>query len=51
MWRKDIEADYEDAEGRFTGRIRGVDETGRLQIERADGTVSLYSLREVKFIL
>ena len=51
MWRKDLEADYQDANGRFTGIIRGCDDMGRLQIERPDGSVSCYAFREVSFIL
>lgn len=51
MWRKDKQAEYQDKDGRFTGVIRGCDDTGCLQIERADGTVSTYAFREVKFIL
>ena len=51
MWRKDKQAEYQDKDGQFTGTIRGCDDTGRLRIEREDGTVSTYAFREVKFIL
>ena len=51
MWRKDREAEYQDANGRFTGTIRGCDEMGCLQIERPDGTLSTYAFREVSFLL
>ena len=51
MWRKDTPADFRDEQGRFTGTIRGCDDMGCLQIERPDGTLSVYAFREVSFVL
>lgn len=51
LWRKDLPAAYRDAQGEFVGTIRGCDDLGCLQIEREDGTMSVYAFREVSFVL
>lgn len=40
---------YTDKDGQFTGRIIGVELSGRLVIEREDGKINSYDLKEVKF--
>lgn len=42
--------DLEDANGRFSGQILGVDQHGRLQVE-VEQSLRTYSLKEVKFLL
>lgn len=49
LWRKDEWAEYEDENGRFTGRILDTDLSGKLMVERKDG-VRAYDLKEVKFV-
>lgn len=41
--------EYEDAEGRFRAHIAGVEPTGRLLLQRTDGTERRYEFKEVKF--
>jgi BirA family transcriptional regulator, biotin operon repressor / biotin---[acetyl-CoA-carboxylase] ligase len=42
---------YRDASGPFTGRISDLSFSGRLLIERSNGTISEYSYKEVDFIV
>ncbi len=43
-------AAFKDKEGEYTGRITGVDNYGRLQVEMQDGPEKLYNFKEVEFI-
>lgn len=49
MWRKEGYHPYCDADGNFMAKIAGVDmHTGRLSLEREDGTIRKYYFKEVK---
>ncbi|GGZ26456.1 biotin--[acetyl-CoA-carboxylase] ligase [Echinicola pacifica] len=50
LYRKDIWCKYEDEQGAFEGIIQGVDEDGRLIIEKKDLSINFYNIKEVKFI-
>jgi BirA family biotin operon repressor/biotin-[acetyl-CoA-carboxylase] ligase len=41
---------FTDSTGDFSGYIRGINESGQLQIEKDSGTVSTYSFKEVHFL-
>lgn len=43
--------EYADAEGRFRASILDVERTGRLLLQRTDGTVRRYGFKEVKFVI
>lgn len=40
---------YTDVEGKFTGRIIGVERSGRLLLEKEDGKIYSYDLKEIRF--
>jgi BirA family transcriptional regulator, biotin operon repressor / biotin---[acetyl-CoA-carboxylase] ligase len=42
---------FRDKSGAFTGRIKSVTDHGRLKIEKKSGNISLYSYKEIEFIL
>lgn len=42
---------FADAEGSFTGIIRGINENGELQIEKESGRIQSYSFKEVTFLI
>jgi BirA family transcriptional regulator, biotin operon repressor / biotin---[acetyl-CoA-carboxylase] ligase len=44
------DAHYRDAEGVFKGKIIGVNQSGRLLIEREGGIVSTYAFKEVEYL-
>jgi len=52
MWRRDGFHLYSDAQGSFMARIADVDcATGRISLEREDGTISCYFFKEVSAII
>ncbi len=52
LYRKGILASFGSEDGAtFQGKIAGVDEIGRLVIEREHGQMQKFSFREVKFII
>jgi BirA family biotin operon repressor/biotin-[acetyl-CoA-carboxylase] ligase len=34
----------------FEGRIKGIDENGKIKIEKKDGSINFYGLKEVSFL-
>ena len=50
MYRLNILAPFEDDKGEFQGTIRGIDDFGRLLIEKNENTVE-YNFKEVKYLL
>lgn len=50
MYRMGVWCDFSDQSGVFQGKIRGIDENGKLEIEREGGSV-FYDLKEVKFLI
>jgi BirA family biotin operon repressor/biotin-[acetyl-CoA-carboxylase] ligase len=42
---------YEDVQGRFIGKIKDVDEEGRLLISKEGGKEERYMIKELKFII
>jgi BirA family biotin operon repressor/biotin-[acetyl-CoA-carboxylase] ligase len=42
---------YRDQSGLFTGRIKSITNNGNLKIEKSSGKISIYSFKEVDFIL
>jgi len=42
---------FRDPSGLYTGRIKSVTDSGRLQIEKRSGNISVYAFKEVDFIL
>lgn len=51
LYRRDQWHKYQDQAEIFTGRILKVSDTGRLIIEREDGTLNEYDFKEVEFLL
>jgi BirA family transcriptional regulator, biotin operon repressor / biotin---[acetyl-CoA-carboxylase] ligase len=51
LFRMDEWAPYRAGEEEFEGKITGVDEIGRLVIEKRDGTKQQFHLKEVEFII
>ncbi len=51
LYRLNEWSDYNDSAGKFTGRIISVSENGKLLIEKKPGNISVYSFKEVDFIL
>ena len=49
LYRRDLWAHYSDENGDFEGRILGVDQIGRLQIETRLGKINRYHFKEVTF--
>ena len=49
LYRRDLWAHYSDENGDFEGRILGVDQIGRLQIETRLGKINRYQFKEVTF--
>ncbi len=49
LYLQGIWATYSDEKGEFEGRILGVDQIGRLQIETGSGKVNCYHFKEVEF--
>lgn len=50
MYRYNVQADFVDEQGFFTGKITGVDEQGKLMIELKNGALRKYEPKQVKFI-
>jgi BirA family biotin operon repressor/biotin-[acetyl-CoA-carboxylase] ligase len=50
QYRNDGFYPYEDAGGRFEARLREIEPSGHLLLERRDGAVSRYAFREVRYI-
>ena len=50
LYRRNEEHLYEDGTGRFTATLTGVDEQGRLLLQR-DGGLRAYSFKEVRFVI
>ncbi|UCS91521.1 biotin--[acetyl-CoA-carboxylase] ligase [Echinicola marina] len=50
LYLKDVWSRYEDIDGRFTGRIVGVSDEGKLLIEKNNRDLNHYVFKEVKFI-
>lgn len=50
LWLWQTPAPFEDKEGKFTGRITGIDQWGRLLIQKEDGTLQHYQHKEVSFL-
>ncbi len=51
LFQKGLWGSYSDAKGSFEGKIRAVDNFGRLQIEDRKGSIRLYGFKEIKFEL
>jgi len=51
LFRMNEWAPYRDGEEEFEGKITGVDEIGRLVIEKRDGTKQQFHLKEVEFMI
>ena len=52
MFRKDTKANYALADGtKFSGTIRGIEESGKLSIEKVDGQLVRFNFKEVKYLL
>lgn len=49
LYRREGTYRWEDAEGLFYAKIRGIDEFGRLLLVREDGKVGVYGFKEVAF--
>lgn len=49
LYRIEVWENYADKDGAFMGKILGIDDHGRLQVEREDATV-VYDLKEIKFL-
>lgn len=41
---------YSDREGKFSGRIKGIDSYGRLLVEKANQHVTTYDVKEIEFL-
>jgi len=50
LYLKDIWCDYEDSLGRFCGKILGISNRGKLEIERENGEIQVFDLKEVAFL-
>ncbi len=42
---------FRDNSGTFTGRLKSITDHGRLKIEKKSGEITLYSFKEIEFIL
>ena len=51
LYRLDEWHTFSDQAGHYTGRIKSVTDSGRLQIEKRSGNISVYAFKEVDFIL
>ena len=51
LYRRDIQASYEDAEGKFTATLRDVRLDGRLILEDQQGALRSYLFKEVAYII
>jgi BirA family transcriptional regulator, biotin operon repressor / biotin---[acetyl-CoA-carboxylase] ligase len=51
LYRHNQWCKYHDLNGVFTGRLLNVSDTGKLNVERAEGTINEYSFKEIDFIL
>jgi len=49
LYQKDIWSNYQDFFGNFRGKIVGISEQGKLEIERENGEIQLFDLKEVVF--
>jgi BirA family biotin operon repressor/biotin-[acetyl-CoA-carboxylase] ligase len=49
LYLKDIWSNYEDSFGNFKGKIVGISALGKLEIERENGEIQLFDLKEVVF--
>jgi BirA family biotin operon repressor/biotin-[acetyl-CoA-carboxylase] ligase len=50
LYRRDGFHLWKDETGRFEARLREIEPTGRLILERRDGTISLYAFKEIEFV-
>jgi BirA family transcriptional regulator, biotin operon repressor / biotin---[acetyl-CoA-carboxylase] ligase len=51
LYRHNQWCKYQDTNGIFTGRLLSVGDIGRLNVERENGTIDVYSFNEIDFIL
>lgn len=51
LYRKDGFFGYEDESGRFEARIREIESTGHLILERRDGVLKRYAFKEVRCVM
>jgi BirA family biotin operon repressor/biotin-[acetyl-CoA-carboxylase] ligase len=49
LFQKDIWSNYEDSFGNFRGKIVGISSLGKLKMERDNGEIQLFDLKEVVF--
>jgi len=50
MYRIDALANYKDADGRFAGRVVGVNPIGQLVVEKEKGELKEYHFKEIEFL-
>jgi BirA family transcriptional regulator, biotin operon repressor / biotin---[acetyl-CoA-carboxylase] ligase len=50
LYRFEKESQFLDSDGVFTGKIKGVNQLGQLIIEKRNGSVKVYSFKEVSFL-
>ena len=51
LYRHNEWGEFRDMNGKFKGRISNVTDTGRLQVERADGIINDYAFKEIDLVL
>ena len=51
LYRSDGYYRYKDKDGEFTAKIKGIEESGRLMLERVDGEARVYEFKELIFKL
>ncbi len=49
LYQKDVWSNYEDSHGNFKGKIVGISPQGKLEMERENGEIQLFDLKEVVF--
>lgn len=50
LYRLNEWANYADEDGSFTGKIKDVLPSGKLQVEKSDGTEKSYEIKEIRFL-
>jgi hypothetical protein len=51
LYRRDISAEYRDAQGSFTATLRAVEPDGRLRLEDPQGVLRSYLFKEVAYVV